>query len=568
MSTIRTTCVGLALVLAPMPPCDCRADHLAQLQGQAMSEGISPAAHWGWRADQYALWGSHTNRLIPVYTFGTRDQGTGVDVREYLEERSAYRSERELIRLYGQIPAKTLNNSSEYMDQTNVFDMQFAGLQAGKKHLFLVVFDGMDWDTTRAAAIYNSGRVAYENGRGTGTHFQEYSADNTSQFAYMVTSPHNEGTKVDVNWQLVVSQGNLLGGFDAERGGPNPWTSGNDARYISAPRDSPDRHAFTDSASAATSMTTGAKTYNGSVLVDTEGRRLISIAHRAQSRGFAVGTVTNVPISHATPAAAYAHNASRHDYQDLARDMLGLLSISHPVRPLPGLDVAIGGGFGVERELDDGQGLNFVPGNAYLTEAVLREADVESGGRYRVAIRTAGVDGHKMLADSAQQAAADGDRLLGFYGVGGARGHLPFATADRDYQTVPGRTKKAELYESADLNENPTLAEMTSAALTVLSTDPDGLWLLVEAGDVDWANHDNNLDNSIGAVNSGDEAIKVITSWVEKNSDWNESLMIVTADHGHYLVLTQPELLVEPPASPAGPTQRADQIHIRVPKHD
>jgi alkaline phosphatase len=79
--------------------------------------------------------------------------------------------------------------------------------------------------------------------------------------------------------------------------------------------------------------------------------------------------------------------------------------------------------------------------------------------------------------------------------------------------------------------------------LTVLERNPHGLWLMVEAGDVDWANHDNNLDNSIGAVLSGDAAIKVITDWVERNSNWRESLLIVTADHGHMLHVLQPEAL-------------------------
>ena len=69
---------------------------------------------------------------------------------------------------------------------------------------------------------------------------------------------------------------------------------------------------------------------------------------------------------------------------------------------------------------------------------------------------------------------------------------------------------------------------------------------MVEAGDVDWANHDNNLDNSIGAVKNGDAAIKVIADWVEQHSNWDETLMIVTADHGHLLVLDKPELLIAP----------------------
>ena len=85
---------------------------------------------------------------------------------------------------------------------------------------------------------------------------------------------------------------------------------------------------------------------------------------------------------------------------------------------------------------------------------------------------------------------------------------------------------------------------MTAAALDVLSNRPEGFWLMVESGDVDWANHDDNLDNSIGAVNSGDAAVRVITDWVERHSNWNETVLIVTADHGHYLVLDRPEDLI------------------------
>ena len=128
-------------------------------------------------------------------------------------------------------------------------------------------------------------------------------------------------------------------------------------------------------------------------------------------------------------------------------------------------------------------------------------------------------------------------------GIGRTKGHLPYQTADGDYRPAPGQLLSPEFYTRAERNENPTLAEMTSAALTVLETNPKGLWLMVESGDVDWANHDDNIDNSIGAVNSGDAAVKTITDWVERHSNWSESLLIVTADHGHYLVLEKPEML-------------------------
>jgi alkaline phosphatase len=54
---------------------------------------------------------------------------------------------------------------------------------------------------------------------------------------------------------------------------------------------------------------------------------------------------------------------------------------------------------------------------------------------------------------------------------------------------------------------------------------------------VDFALHANNLDNAIGAVFSGEEAVRVVIRWVETNSNWDESVLIVSADHGHYLVI-------------------------------
>ncbi len=530
-------------------------DALRDLQTQAIAAGHSEAAHWGWQPKNYVLWGSHSNRLIPVYTYGTKEAGTGIDLSDYMGENSLYRRASSIEQVYGFLPSRTVSPTADYLDQTDLFRLQKAALDGGKKYIFLVIFDGMDWQTTRAASIYNLQRVAYSAGRGTGTHFQDYQASGTSQFGFMVTSPHNNGTDVDVDQQIVKNPGGeLLGGYDPDRGGPDPWTAGSDPQYLVAgPKDAPGRHAYTDSSSSAVSMTAGIKTYNNGVTVDIAGRQVPTIAHIAQARGYQVGAVTSVPISHATPAAAYAHNVHRDDYQDLTRDLLGLPSISHPQEPLSGLDVLIGGGFGDVRSRDAGQGANFVPGNAYLTDDDLARVDVAHGGKYVVAVRTPGVNGAKQLAEAAQQAAREGQRLFGFYGYGEAKGHLPYQTANCDYQPAPGRSKTAESYSEADLRENPTLAQMTKAALTVLEKSERGFWLMVEPGDVDWANHDNNLDNSIGAVNSGDAAVRVITDWVEQHSNWQESLMIVTADHGHMLVLDRPELLIESSTTGASP---------------
>ncbi len=543
---LKTLLPALLLICrAIAPPPSSGGDHVRDLQERAIQHGRSDAAHWGWRPETYTLWGTHSNRLVPVYTYGAAGAGAGVDLNDYTGANSVYRDEAKLIRLYGRPPLHTFNPQAEYLDQTNLYNLQRAALLAGKKHLFLVVFDGMDWQTTRAAATYNTRRVAYKSGRGAGTHFQDYTAHGTSQFGFMVTSPHNEGTKVDVDEQRVLNPGGATaGGYDATRGGPDPWSPGDDLEYlVSGPKGSSSRHAYTDSASSAVSMTAGIKTFNGAINVDPQGRRVPTIVHLAQGEGYAVGAVTSVPISHATPAAAYAHNVSRDDYQDLTRDLLGLPSVSHPDRPLSGLDVLIGGGYGADRDQDDGQGANYVPGNPFLTADDRREVDAAHGGRYVVASRTAGVTGAERLADAAEEAAAGSKRLLGFYGADSGGGHLPYRTADGGYDPTVGRANTAEKYTPSELAENPTLAEMTQAALTVLERDPEGFWLMIEAGDVDWANHDNNLDNAIGAVNSGDAAVKVVTDWVERHSNWQESVLIVTADHGHYLVLDRPELL-------------------------
>ena len=83
------------------------------------------------------------------------------------------------------------------------------------------------------------------------------------------------------------------------------------------------------------------------------------------------------------------------------------------------------------------------------------------------------------------------------------------------------------------------------ARFIILELNEKGFWLLVEAGDVDWANHDNNIDKSIGAVISGEDAFSVITNWAEQDERWKDTLVIVAADHGHLFTLLEPDALLE-----------------------
>ena len=516
---------------------DPKVDPIAALQHAAVTANQADWGHWGPDGDKYSSWKSHSNRLIPLYTFGdTLDRVRGAN--------SVYRDAAKLEKLYGAMPANTLNPQAEYFDQTDVYNLQKSAAAAGKKRIILFVFDGTDWQTTWAAAIVKSGQVAYDSGRGQGLSFQDYRGA-TTDFGYFVTSPHNDGTTIDVNGQRVTLVGGKTpGGYDAARGGDTPWSVFPEAEYPITKGSKP-LHAYTDSASSATSMTAGIKTYNDAINVDAFGREAVPLARTLQDQGFAVGVVTSVPISHATPAAAYSSNVHRDDYQDLTRDLIGVPSIFH-AGGLPGVDVLIGAGWGEDKKADGAQGHNFVPGNRYLTAADLEKIDVANGGKYVVAQRTANENGADVLKRGVQQAIARKQRLLGYFGTKG--GHLPFQTADGKFDPVismgnGGKPDAPETYTPEDIRENPVLADMAVAAADVLQSRSDRWWLMVEAGDVDWANHANNIDNSIGALLSGEAAFAALAKWIEKHGGWQDTAVYLTADHGHYLVLDKPEAL-------------------------
>jgi len=513
------------------------ADRIAELQTAAANTGLSEWGHWGPNPEKYSSWTSHSNRLIPVYTFG-------IDLKSLAGENSLYRDEAAIRNLYGYLPEKTLNPDAQYFDQTDIYRLQQKAVAAGKKRVILFVFDGMDWQTTRNAAIARQGKVSYHEGRGEGLGFLDHRGA-TTDFGYFVTSPHNDGTNVNVDEQTVKNPGGKVrGGYDAALCGKFPWGTITDADYPIG-KSKTTKHAYTDSASSATSLTSGIKTYNAAINVDAAGVGVLPIARTLQDDGFAVGVVTSVPISHATPGCAYANNIHRNDYQDITRDLIGRPSVFNP-DGLPGVDVLIGGGWGIDTDKDGAQGKNFVPGNKYITAADLAAINVDNKGRYAVAQRTSGKSGADVLNAAVAEAKEHNHRLFGYFGV--ETGHLPFRTADGKFDPVVSAgssgPKQAEVYSEADLRENVELKDMALAAVEVLESRSDRWWLMVEAGDVDWANHSNSIDNSIGAVHSGDAAFQSVVTWIEQNGGWEDTALILTADHGHYFHLVRPDALI------------------------
>ena len=567
--------IALALMIAlatASPGPLLAADKIKEYQAAAVArrmEKVPRPYHFGSQGpgDIYSNHTSHSNRLIPVYTFGRK-----VDVGAVTGSNSLYRDEARVRALYGFLPARTVNPRAEYADQSDFRRVQADAVSRGVKHLFIVWFDGMDWETTRASAIAKTGRV-YAEGKGRRPGLPGLRAEGSARYCYYVTSPTHDKNTPDFDAQTVtIPAASLGGGYDFAIAGPNPWTlgplgprapgylkgqSGNAADKAGVLAVGGVLHAYTDSAPSAGEFATGKKAYNNSVNVTDDNKFPPTFFEELQGKGWKVGTVTSVPFDHVSPAAMYAHNVDRDDYQDLGRDMLGLTSIvqvDHKAPPHPGLDVVMGAGNGLtgtRAAIVRQQGKNAVPGNTHLTDADKAAIDVRNGGKYVVVETTAKVDAAEALAAAAKKAAAEDHRLFGFFGRTG-QSHLPYRTADGGYDPVPGisvsnsvySASKAEVYTDADRVEQPRLVDLTNAAIAVLAARPGQPFaLFVEAGDVDFALHDNNLDNAIGAVLSGDDAVKAIIAWVEKNSNWDDSALIVTADHGHYLVIDDPSAI-------------------------
>ena len=110
--------------------------------------------------------------------------------------------------------------------------------------------------------------------------------------------------------------------------------------------------------------------------------------------------------------------------------------------------------------------------------------------------------------------------------------------------------------------ENPTLAEMTQAALTVLNRDPNGFVLMVEGGAVDWGAHANNMNQMLGEVAGFNAAVQTVVDWVNANDPtWSNTLVIVTADHETGYLTAGPGIF---PDQPLG-TVNAATVNLEKP---
>ena len=186
-------------------------DRLKELQTAYVQEAELKrprAYHFGSQGpgDVFSNHTTHSNRLVPVYVFGRKARLSSVT-----GENSLYRDPQKIKAIYGFLPENTVNPQAVYADQSDLHKVQKEAVARGIKHLFIVWFDGLDWPTTQAAAILKTGKV-YTEGKGSGLRFQDYSADGSAQYGFVVTSPTHDQNRPDVDGQMIVIPPTSLGG--------------------------------------------------------------------------------------------------------------------------------------------------------------------------------------------------------------------------------------------------------------------------------------------------------------------------------------------------------------------
>jgi len=383
--------------------------------------------------------------------------------------------------------------------------------QSRPRNIILMISDGAGFNAWKAADMYQgrAGRQVYDQPGWVRLACSTYPLTRSS-------TPTGKGVQ---NEDLVYDPTKVWGAgwaSTADQAGGKP-----DYSFI--------KSTCTDSAATATAIACGVKTYNSAINWSDSDSPLAprTIAHLAKSVGKAVGVVTSVQISHATPAAlAGAAVNDRNDYEQIANQML---SSDH-------LDLIMGAG---HPEFNNaGKAANkttqFVGGDE--TWRQLRDGEHPGGWRL--------VQSRQEFESLASALPANG-RILGIAQAASTlRQRRPSRDWDANGSIDAADIRLAPVNPGDDstgdpFNSNvPTLATMTRAALNILcKKSPGGLFLVVEGGAVDWACHDNQPARMIEEQLDFIHAVEAAVEWIGANGGWGQTLLILTADHECGLVL-------------------------------
>jgi len=269
-----------------------------------------------------------------------------------------------------------------------------------------------------------------------------------------------------------------------------------------------------DSAGTMSAMMTGVKTKSGiislsdavktNVCASSKGAYIANIGELAEQAGLSTGVISTARLTHATPAAVYAHAANREweaDH-DLSKEAVenGCKDIASQLIDFPygdGLEIAMGGGR-----------RNFLPNTVN---------DPEDKGK-----KGSRTDERNLVEEWKQK----------------SDNHV-FAFDKESFNTINtksgakilGLFERSHMQYELDRTNEPSLSEMTSKAIDLLSTNKKGYFLMVEAGRVDHAHHGSNARRALHDPQAFANAVQTA---IDKTNN-RDTLIIVTADHGHTL---------------------------------
>ena len=279
-----------------------------------------------------------------------------------------------------------------------------------------------------------------------------------------------------------------------------------------------------DSAPTMSAIVTGIKTNEGVIglnqnVTRTETNQAVisanamhTILEKAEAHGLATGIISTARVTHATPAATYAHIPNR-DWENDA--LLPAAATQSGVK-----DIAVQ--LLEQGKKAGGDGIEVVLG----------------GGRKEFLPKTAADPEHKKKHGKRK----DGRNLIEEYV---AQHNAEYVWNQQQFDAInPKKTKRLlglfqpshMHYEHDRANDKagePSLAEMTSKAIDILSQNNKGYFLAVEAARIDHASHAGNAYRTFSETAALSDAVKTAMSKV----DMSNTLIIVTADHSHSLTL-------------------------------
>ncbi len=266
-----------------------------------------------------------------------------------------------------------------------------------------------------------------------------------------------------------------------------------------------------DSAGTMTAMITGVKTKAGVISLSDnvqrgdcsyENEKLVTALELAELHGKATGIVTTARITHATPAATYAHVSERDWEAGVSESCQGKVKdiALQLVENAPEIEVILGGGR-----------RNFLPGSEGGKRADGRDLTVEWQQRYPERAAYISKGSELSTLDLGQV-----NHLMGLFNMS----HMEYE-ADR----------------AAAADPEPSLAEMTESALDILKRDQDGFFLMVEAGRIDHAHHAGNAARALEDTVALSDAVGAAIAKLDESGQLDDTLIIVTADHSHVFTM-------------------------------